>query len=64
MLEAIHNWFVRRVIRSLNLMLQLMAVIFIVQSWNMGALEAIGDGTWGEDSVPDLLFVLLHLVLG
>ena len=64
MLEAIHNWFVRRVIRSLNLMLQLMAVIFIIQSWNMGALKAIGDGTWGEDSVPDLLFVLLHLVLG
>ena len=64
MLEAIHNWFVRRVIRSLNLMLQLMAVIFIIQSWNMGALKAIDDGTWGEDSVPDLLFVMLHLVLG
>ena len=64
MLEAIHNWFVRRVIRSLNLMLQLMAVIFIIQSWNMGALKAIDDGAWGEDSVPDLLFVLLHLVLG
>ena len=68
--EAIEAWFVRRVIGSLNLVLQLMAVVLLVHlrpallRGGSCVGQALGQRVWRQDLLPLLLAARLLLALG